>query len=275
MTTATESPHFQMHWSELGDATFAPSEAPMNYLAPKTQTYYRSKAFVSQVGINPLVAASSSLFFLVEKIKSLREAPDIEKLHADLLHEVRAFEHQAQMRNYRAAVIYAARYALCLWIDEVILNLPWGQASGWTDLQLVDTNETTQANPFFVLLNRCLQDPATHIDMLELLYLCLSFGLQGDYRHSDNGQWQLIEIRDHLFETICQQRDQFPKQLEINTDTQVVPLTFPWQALARPLLAVGTLLAIIGSYMVLDAQLAASFSTATHVPVTATTVVAV
>lgn len=271
-TTTVESTHFQTRWSELSEPSlFALTEAPVHYLAPRTKTYYRSKAFVSQIGINPLVAASSPLFFLVDKIATLTTMPNLENLRSDLIHEIHAFEHQAQARDYRPYVILAARYALCLWIDETILNTTWGKQSNWSTMQLTDIHETTHANSFFVLLNRCLQEPSLYIDLLELLYLCMSFGMQGDYRHMENGQTQLMDIREQLFETICQQRDHVSKQLEINATTTVTRATFSWYSLLRPAVAACTLLSLVASYFMLDARLAAAFTTVNTPPAISST----
>src|SRR5205823_5465266 len=144
----------------------------------RSETYYRSKAFVSQIGINPLVAASAPLFFLIEQIKALKQIPDINKLHENPLHEINAFENQAQSYEYRAYIIHTARYVLCLWIDQTVLQTTWGEKCGWEKIQLADLAESEQDNPFYSLLNRCIKEPAIYIDLLELFYLCLSLGFQ-------------------------------------------------------------------------------------------------
>lgn len=262
MSTTVELKNFQTRWSEISEPKPTLEPAPIHYLAPKTTTYYRSKAFVSQVGVNPLAAAASPLFFLIEKIKSLQDAPDIDKLHDDLSHEIKAFEHLAQARNYPSYVISAASFALCLWIDETVLNTAWGEHSGWQRKKLVPNNEIPHENPFFALLNRCLQNPTLYTDLLELFYLCMSFGLQGDFRQENNGQYKLTEIRDQLFDTLCQQRDQFCRQLTIDAAlVTAVTQTSLLKLLLRPILTALTLATLVGSYFILDAKLAAQFST--------------
>ena len=50
----------------------------------KLAPYYRSRAFASKVGINPLVTASSPIFFLVEKFQKAAIVPNLDALHEDL-----------------------------------------------------------------------------------------------------------------------------------------------------------------------------------------------
>lgn len=270
-TTTLELTPLQSRWNDPGEAKTLLEPTPISYLAPQAKTYYRSKAFISNIGINPLTAASAPLFFLVEQIKSFTTCPDITQLHEDLMHEIKAFEHQAQARNYPTYVTLAAQHALSLWIDETILNTAWGKNSRWEHYKLAKTGDLPQDNPFFLLLSRCLQNPTLYIDLLELFYLCLSFGFQGDYRHHPEGLLKLAQIREQLFDTIDKQRDQVSKQLEINTTLQTTAVSAS-RCLWRPIFALLTLAGILGSYFILDAQLAASFSNM-HSPVVSTTAI--
>ena len=60
---------------------------------------------------------------------------------------------------------------------------------------------------FFQLLTKLNQDPAKNIDLLELLYLCISLGFQGRYRIATNGINELEGIRESLYHTIRQQHE--------------------------------------------------------------------
>lgn len=183
----------------------------------KEPTYYRSKAFVSQVGINPLIAAAAPLFFLIEKIQNLKTSPDLNQLCDDLLHEMKAFETQAQHQGYRPKMLSAARYALCVWIDEIIARTEWGRQTHWQLQDLIDNEnaEKPENRSFFLLLTHCLQDPQKYLDLLELLYVCLSLGYEGEYRFMERGYILLAEIRDNLYHSILRNRPATSKQLEI------------------------------------------------------------
>jgi type VI secretion system protein ImpK len=62
-------------------------------------------------------------------------------------------------------------------------------------------------------LNKLSEDPSKNIDMLELLYLCLSLGFQGRYRVKPNGLNELEEIRENLYQTIRNQRRETEPEL--------------------------------------------------------------
>lgn len=192
---------------------------------PKTAAYYRSKAFVSTIGVNPLIAAAAPLFFLVEKIQNLTTTPNLTQLRTDLLHEVKAFETQAQQHGYRSKMLIAARYVLCTWVDELISRTTWGRDLTWQLQTLVEqpTADIKENRSFFLVLNHCLQDPSTYVDLLELLYLCLSLGFEGEYRYLERGYILLAELRDNLYHTIQRHRGEASKQLEIHTPQ--VPIT--------------------------------------------------
>lgn len=177
------------------------------------QSYYRSKAYTAVLGINPLIAAASPLFTLTANLRESESYTDINGLYQQLCHEIRAFENNAQAQNYRSDIILVARYVLCSLLDEIILNTSWGKISNWERHKLLMTfhNEPNGDERFFVILDRISEEPALHIDLLELLYLCLSFGFEGKYRYQENGKILLESIIDKLFERIRYQKEDIKK----------------------------------------------------------------
>lgn len=258
-TTHSDTIHFQSLWREIAEPTLpatAEEISPQQFLIPKASTYYRSKAFVSQVSINPLIAASAPVFFLIERIQSLDSAPDIEKLHADLTHEMHAFAHQAAAHGYRPYMILVARYVLSAWIDQTIFNAPWGKHIDWEKRQFTDAPET-EKNPFFLLLNRCLQEPTVYLDVLELFYLCMSLGCTGNDNSTEPHHTQLAQAREYLFETIRAERKEHSNLLEIHTptETQETFTHFSLRSYIRSGIAVGMMLLFMTTYFVLHLQL--------------------
>lgn len=248
---------YQVDWTEIDGQTNALGVIRPKQSIKKLQPYYRSKAFVSQVGINPLTTGAAPLFYLVEKLQFLENSPELNKLHEDLIHELKAFENQAQSHGYRSNFILAARLVLSQWIDETILRTRWGRESDWSQYPLTDMvqNEATETKSFFLILNHCLQDPVTYIDLLELMYLCLSLGFEGEYRYLDRGYIKLAEIRDTLFHTISRQRGEVFKQLEITSTHEVTPENFLPRLMTRLALICVTAGIIIASYSLLNHQL--------------------
>lgn len=214
-----EIKQYQISWTETGIQKSPLEETPSNSLTQNPQPYFRSKAFVSQIGINPLIASASPLFFLVEKTQRVDFVSDVLKLREDLIHEVKAFENQAQSHDYRPHYILAARYVICLWIDEMILNTTWGKQHEWNKQSLIAhiPTESGEEKSFFLILNHCMQDIPNYVDLLELQYLCLSLGFEGEYRYLERGHLLLAQIRDNLYHSIQRFRGEISDQLEITT----------------------------------------------------------
>ncbi len=256
--------HFQSRWSEIIESKFETEENAFNFLVPKTVTYYRSKAFVSQIGINPLIAASAPLFFLIEKIQTLEIEPDIEKLHRDLIHEVNAFEHQAGANGYRSYIVLAARYVLCSWIDQMILDTAWGAKNQrWMKCRLTDPQEAEKESPFFLLINRCLQEPTVYIDLLELFYLCLSLGFMANNLLLESHKMKISEMRDYLFEVISKQHEGYSKRLEVDITTPNTQKRFSLKPLFRISIALFAIAALITTYVFLNKDLEAPITGST------------
>ncbi|WP_206197454.1 type IVB secretion system protein IcmH/DotU, partial [Pseudomonas viridiflava] len=78
----------------------------------------------------------------------------------------------------------AARYVLCTVLDEAVLTTAWGSSSNWSTMSLLSHfhQETFGGEKFFQLLERLGSNPARHLHLLELMYLCLALGLKGKYR---------------------------------------------------------------------------------------------
>ena len=105
-------------------------------------------------------------------------------------------------------VVLAARYALCAGLDEAVLSTPWGQQSEWAQHPLLVAlhREAWGGEKFFEMLDRISQDPARHIDLMELQYLCLAFGFAGKYQVQERGHERLAEVQQDLYRKIRNHR---------------------------------------------------------------------
>ena len=209
--------------SVFGHDNFAaPARMPLSGIQ---SAYYRSKLFSIDTHINPLVSAASPLFAIASTLKNTIAMPDLAQLYQDLCHEIKAFENKAQTHNYRSHIILAARYALCSLLDEIILSTSWGNKSIWQTQNLLATfqRESWGGERFFVILERSCEDPAIHIDLLELLYITLSLGYEGKYQHLERSHQQLSETMDSLYDVIQQQRGEFSQKLFLQQSTQPQP----------------------------------------------------
>ena len=166
-------------------------------------------------GLNPLEAAAMPLLSLIMRLKNTATHPDPERLRRKMIEEIKNFALAARDRSVDEKVVFRARYVLCTTLDEVVLNTPWGRASEWSENSLLITfhNETWGGEKFFELLDALLPDPRKNLHLLELMYLCLSFGFQGRYRLLDNGRSRLEEQRERTYNAIRTARGEFEREL--------------------------------------------------------------
>ncbi len=153
-------------------------------------------------GSNPLVAAANPLLNMIYQIRTLVHNSDPARLCEFLAEEVRRFEARAKHQGISQEHLMAARYCLCTVLDETAAQTPWGGSGIWSRHSLLVTfhNETWGGEKFFQLLAKLAQSPSQHIDLLELMYYCISFGFEGRYRITTNGQSQLETLRRRLAE---------------------------------------------------------------------------
>lgn len=179
--------------------------------------FYRSKILTTHTGINPLIAAATSLFSIAGQLTNEHPTQALYTFHQQLIHEIKAFENSAQTNQYRSETILVARYILCATLDELILNTDWGKRNNWQQHKLLVAfyQETQSDERFFIILEKLAENPAIHIDLLEFIYLCLSLGYEGKYRYEPRGNITLAEIMDKLFAYIRQQRGDLKKDINV------------------------------------------------------------
>jgi type VI secretion system protein ImpK len=168
------------------------------------QGYYRSQAFLTSHSVNPLVAAAYPLLTIGARLSELDQYPDITHLHQILVHEMRVFENQSRHREYRQNVVVIARYLLCVFLDEIILQSIWGKSWKQCCLQTTFHHEDTSKEHAFDIIDRLLSQPTQYIDLLELGYLCFSFGLKN--KQHQNMPDDILEKLDKIYRVIREER---------------------------------------------------------------------
>lgn len=155
-------------------------------------------------GSNPVVNAAATLLNLMLSLKNTHACPDVEGLRSQLMAEVVRFRNALETDPSRIAHITmeSASYAVCAALDDVILNnTAWGSSGAWAQKSLLATvhNDFRGGTRFYELLDNALRAPAVNRDLLELMYLCLSLGFQGQYR---NQHVELEARRKYAFDTL-------------------------------------------------------------------------
>ena len=189
---------------------YAPAPAPSRGpLPPRAQDAPR--ADISEFlggGMNPLVQTASALLLLGVQLRHSVSPPDATHLRDQVIAQVRKFESHASAAGLPAQTITAARYVLCAMLDESVLNAPWGEQSGWAQKTLLVTfhGESYGGAKFFQILERLCADFSKHIDLIELMYLCLALGFGGRYQIESGGRAKLADIQEDLYRRIRAQR---------------------------------------------------------------------
>lgn len=159
-------------------------------------------------GLNALVQAASPLLLLAVQLRNSVSQPDAAHLRDQVIAQVRQFESHAQAAGIAAQTITAARYVLCSTLDESVMNTPWGQQSGWAakTLLVIFHGESYGGEKFFVILDRLCADFSRHVDLIELMYICLALGFGGRYQIEADGRAKLADIQEDLYRRLKGQR---------------------------------------------------------------------
>jgi len=169
-------------------------------------------------GVSPLLQAASPLLTLVGRLRTSLSNPDITALRRQTLEQVRGFEERAIGAGVSLETTRSARYVLCSAVDEAVLSTPWGNQSEWGALTLLAAlhKETWGGDKFFVMLDRLLTEPARHIDLMKLQYLCLALGFAGKYAVLDRGADRLAQIQADLYRRIRDHDGPAPQELSLH-----------------------------------------------------------
>ena len=179
------------------------------------QQFTPAAAAITASGLNPLVDSAVVLLTLVVQLRNTLSHPDAAGLREHVVQQIRMFEQNSRAVGVTPETALAARYILCALLDETVLGTPWGSESVWSTGSLLSTfhNETWGGEKFFMILDRLMQEPARNIDILELMYVCMSLGFEGKYSVLEQGRCKLAETMDNLFRTNRAQRGDFEREL--------------------------------------------------------------
>lgn len=191
------------------------ASSPVDSPAPPSAMDLSSEPLVAGRGLNPLVSCANTLLLVFGKVRQSARHSDVRGLYRQLTQSIREFEVDVRDRGYPPEIVLAARYVLCSVLDEAVLNTPWGSDSPWAQRTLLSAfhNETSGGEKFFQILQRMNQAPSQNLDMLELMYLCLSLGFEGRYRLANRGRDALEQIKDELYRTIRRYRGEHERAL--------------------------------------------------------------
>ena len=196
----------------------APTMAPQAHVPNQEfspQLSAQPTHFQTSHGLNPLVDSASVLITVFEKTRYSPKHSNVEGLYQRLVTEIKKFETHAAEQGVKPEIVMTARYLLCTALDEAVLNTPWGAESSWPQRTLLTTfhNETAGGEKFFLILDKLRASPMENLQILELIYLCLSLGFEGKYKLAHRGRDTLEQTRDDLFSIIRSYRGEYERSL--------------------------------------------------------------
>lgn len=173
----------------------------------------------------PIVAAAAGCLSLLGRLRNAFSVPDATALRDHAVQELRRFEQILRAQNLPMEQLRPAHYALCASLDDVVQATPWGSRGAWADASLVSTfhQEVRSGERFFDLLAQLRQNPGKFLPIVELMYLCMSLGMQGRYRLSPRGPAELDRVREETYVLIMRNRGPGERALSPH-----------WQGVAAP-----------------------------------------
>jgi len=159
------------------------------------------------IGEDALTAAAAPLLQLMARLNNTANQPDSGDLREWTVRQVRIFEQEAGGSGMEPEQLRAAHYALCVSLDDVVLNTPWGSRGTWRAQPLVATfhREAGSEERFFEVLRQMCNNPRKGLPVIKLMYLCLSLGFVGRYRASGGGVADIKRIREEIYAIILRQ----------------------------------------------------------------------
>jgi len=126
--------------------------------------------------------ACSDPLTLAIQLASARDLPAPEVLQRRVSSLFDQMTRRCREAGFSDEDINEARYAIAAFTDEQILRSAWPGRSQWMGqpLQLLYFNENTAGEGFFQRMARVQQQP-NRAHVLQIYYLCLALGFQGQY----------------------------------------------------------------------------------------------
>ena len=153
---------------------------------------------------NPMIAAANGVLELLGLLRTGLVEMDALRLQRHLHAALTQFEADARDAGISDADINDARYALAATCDDIAQNLPGANQVYWKRHSLT-AHFFADPNPgvgFFIRLHRMSGNPSRHAMTLELMFVCLGLGFEGQYRSARDGQVALSNLRTDLYHRI-------------------------------------------------------------------------
>ncbi len=157
-------------------------------------------------GSGPLMAAVEPLLIVAVQLRGPEPPRDLVGLHARM--EATLQRLPSEVRGAVAAGdVDRARHAVAAFIDETVLNTPWGPRSEWPQRRLATRlfGDDDAGRSFFHNLEEAERDAERHRDLLEVMHACLALGFEGVFavQPERTGRRSLAQIKSDLYRRLA------------------------------------------------------------------------
>ncbi|PLX64938.1 MAG: type VI secretion system protein TssL [Vibrio alginolyticus] len=175
-------------------------------------------------GNNPLLAEANGLLSIIGQIRATATHSDPLFLKETLAQKLRDYENRLRHHDVDLDTIDTARYCLCCSLDEAVLNTNWGGHSFWSHDSLLSSFYASSqgGEAFFKYLDKCMAQPDTNLDLLELMYVCLSLGFLGQYRLEKNGLESHRKLRRQIIAILKYYGRGIPQELSNSIEQHIL-----------------------------------------------------
>ena len=155
----------------------------------------------------PLLAAAAPLLQLLARLRNTASPPDQGDMRDRTAREMREFERRARDAGVAMDQVRPAHYAICAALDDVVLATPWGAHGRWSQRTLTATFHGDQQGGagFFDQLRLFRTEPAKHLAVLQVMYICMALGFMGPFRGAADGAERMERIREQTYGLISGQ----------------------------------------------------------------------
>lgn len=187
---------------------------------------------------NYILPCCERLFIAISPLQVSNDQERFFSFGADLLRQqikeaLNQFDYLTQKPEINPDCAMKAKYAFIAFIDELAIRSSIEVNQAWTanPLQLEYFGEITAGQRFFTQLDELRLTGELVIDALEIYYLCLEMGFQGQYRNQDSSV--LISLKHDLrtqIQTIRKNKvtSLFISALTLSTEkTKKTPISAP------------------------------------------------
>lgn len=181
----------------------------------KNANFRPTNAPVLTISANPVVDCAGHLLSLCCQLRIIEGHNDIRGLRMQCIDLIKSYEQELRVEKIDPETIESSRYCICCFIDETVLNTPWGENSGWASESLLSTfhNETFGGEYFYTLLDDALQHKQTKYQLIELMYLCLSLGFVGKLKFEEKGDTKLEDYRESAYQAVKNNKAESQREL--------------------------------------------------------------